>query len=81
MVFYHPKYYKELRKRNKLAESRQPVVGGQQQSNQAISDEAATAATSVRPGSGHKQQATSKQGGASNQQSTSSKAQATSLKP
>ena len=36
-MFRHPKYYKELRKRNKLAESRQPVVGGQQQSEQAIS--------------------------------------------
>ncbi len=66
-VFKHPKYYTELRKRNK--------------SDQAISDEAATAATSVRPDPGHKQQATSKQEGASNQQSTSSKAQATSLKP
>ena len=36
-MFKHPNYYKELRKRNKLAESRQPVVGGQQQSDQAIS--------------------------------------------
>jgi len=65
--FKHPKYYTELRKRNK--------------SDQAISDEASTEATSVRPDPGHKQQATSKQEGASNQQSTSSKAQATSLKP
>ena len=44
-MFRHPKYYKELRKRNKL--------------DQAISDEASTEATSVRPGPGHKQQATS----------------------
>jgi len=44
--FKHPKYYKELRKlRNK--------------SDQAISDEASTEATSVRPGPGHKQQASS----------------------
>ena len=44
MVFYHPKYYKELRKlRNK--------------SDQAISDEASTEATSVRSGPGLKQQA------------------------
>ena len=57
--FKHPNYYKELRKRNKLAESRQPVVGGQQQSGQAISDEASTEATSVRPGQGLKQQAPS----------------------
>jgi hypothetical protein len=38
--FKHPKYYKELRKRNK--------------SDQAISDEASTEATSVRPGPGNK---------------------------
>ena len=44
-MFRHPKYYKELRKRNK--------------SDQVISDEAATAATSVHPGPGLKQQATS----------------------
>ena len=43
-MWHHPKYYKELRKlRNKL--------------DQAISDEAATVATSVRPGPGLKQQA------------------------
>ena len=45
-VFKHPKYYKELRSiRNK--------------SGQAISDEASTEATSVRPGQGLKQQAPS----------------------
>ena len=44
-VFKHPKYYTELRKRNK--------------SDQAISQEAATAAVGVRPGQGHKPQATS----------------------
>ena len=43
--FKHPKYYTELRKRNK--------------SDQAISQEAATAAVGVRPGQGHKPQATS----------------------
>ena len=43
--FKHPKYYKELRKRNKL--------------DQAISDEASTEATSVRPDPGLKQQASS----------------------
>ena len=57
-TFQHPKYYKELRKRNKLAESRQPVVGGQQ-TDQAISAEASPEATSVRPGPGLKQQASS----------------------
>ena len=44
-MWRHPKYYKELRKRNKL--------------DQAISDEASTEATSVRPGPGPKQQASS----------------------
>jgi len=44
-MFRHPKYYKELRKRNK--------------SDQAISDEVSTEATSVRPGPGLKQQAPS----------------------
>jgi len=45
-MFRHPKYYKELRKlRNK--------------SDQAISDEASTEATSVRPGPGQKPQASS----------------------
>ena len=43
--FKHPKYYTELRKRNK--------------SDQAISDEASTEATSVRPGPGLKPQASS----------------------
>jgi len=60
MEFKHPKYYKELRKRNKLAESRQPVVGGQQQSDQVISHGASTEANSRRaPGPGLKQQAAS----------------------
>jgi hypothetical protein len=44
-MFRHPKYYKELRKRNKL--------------DQAISPEAATAAVGVRPGPGPKRQASS----------------------
>ena len=43
MVFYHPKYYKELRKRNK--------------SDQAISKEPATAGNQRSPGPGHKLQA------------------------
>ena len=45
-MWRHPKYYKELRKlRNNL--------------DQAISDEASTEATSVRPGPGLKPQASS----------------------
>ena len=61
-VFKHPKYYKELRKRNK--------------SDQAISDEASTEATSVRPGPGLKPQAASDK-----QQAASHKRQASSSKP
>ena len=61
-VFKHPKYYKELRLRNKLAESRQPVVGGQEQSGEAISksdSKTAGGSDSVRPDQGLKQQAAS----------------------
>ena len=66
-MWHHPKYYKELRKlRNKL--------------DQAISDEASTEATSVRPGPGQIKKATSRKLQASsnkhNQQATSSKQQA-----
>ena len=46
MTFYHPKYYKELRKRNK--------------SDQAISNAEATAASERAPGQGLKPQATSR---------------------
>ena len=52
--FKHPKYYKELRKRNKLAESRQPVVGGQQQSDQVISETKPTGDGERAPGQGLK---------------------------
>ena len=45
MEFKHPKYYKELRKRNKL--------------DQAISKEPATAGNQRSPGPGLKQQASS----------------------
>ena len=65
MEFRHPKYYKELRKlRNEL--------------DQAISDEASTEATSVRPGPGLKQQASSVKPQAP--QNTSDKRQAPSSK-
>ena len=57
-TFQHPKYYKELRKRNKAARI-PPTSSGQAASDQAISDEASTEATSVRPGPGLKRQATS----------------------
>ena len=58
-MWKHPKYYKELRKRNKLAESRQPVVGGQQQSDQAISGKNSTECKTRSPGPGQQHQASS----------------------
>ena len=61
-MFRHPKYYKELRKRNK--------------SDQAISDEASTEATSVRSGPGLKLQAQASSSKRVKQQATSAKPQA-----
>ena len=63
-MFRHPKYYKELRKRNKL--------------DQAISDEASTEATSVRPDPGLKLQASSAK--LTKQQAASVKPRGTSVK-
>ena len=63
-MFRHPNYYKELRTRNK--------------SDQAISDEASTEATSVRPDPGPKQQASSDK--LKDPQATSDKHQAPSSK-
>ena len=58
MEFRHPKYYKELRKRNK-EEARAQLKVPSSNLDQAISDEASTEATSVRPDPGPKQQASS----------------------
>ena len=56
-VFKHPKYYTELRKRNRVA--RNPM-GGHSQSDQAISDSPESRVRdSVRPDPGLKPQATS----------------------
>ena len=55
-VFKHPKYYKELRKRNKVA--RNPM-GGYSQSDQAISPEAHDGERGRAPGQGLKHQAAS----------------------
>ena len=86
MEFRHPKYYKELRKRNKLAESRQPVVGGQQQSDQVISLSPHDGVVERAPGPGLKQQATSVKLQAPSSasikpQASSPKQQASSSKP
>ena len=62
--FKHPKYYKELRKRNNL--------------DQAISDEASTEATSVRPGPGNKLDVPAPAGPSVKPQASSSKQQASS---
>ena len=64
-MFRHPKYYKELRKRNKL--------------DQAISKEPATAGNQRSPGPGPKQQAASTKQQASSAKLL--KQQATSFKP
>ena len=69
-MWRHPKYYKELRKRNRdLSELQQvKLERSVPQSDQAISPEAATAAVGVRPGPGLKPEATS-----SKRQASSSK--------
>jgi len=71
-VFKHPKYYEEMRQR---AKRYQKELRERNKSDQAISDEASTEATSVRPGPGqtNKQQASS-----SKPQASSSKLQAPS---
>ena len=56
MTFYHPKYYKELRKRNKEEERAQLKVPSSNL-DQAISDAEATAASERATGPGLKLQA------------------------
>ena len=60
-VFKHPKYYKELRERNRdLSELQQvKLERSVPQSDQAISYDDSTESQGVRPGPGHKPQATS----------------------
>ena len=60
-VFKHPKYYKELRKRNRdLSELQQvKLERSVPQSDQVISSDTATAASERAPGPGLKQQAAS----------------------
>ena len=69
-VFRHPKYYEEFRQR---AKRYQKELRERNKSDQVISDEASTEATSVHPGPGLKQQASS-----SKRQATSNKPQAPS---
>ena len=67
-MFRHPKYYKELREAGNELAKRNAVKEdlacsgsspARNKSDQAISDEASTEATSVRPGPGHKLKETS----------------------
>jgi len=67
-VFKHPKYYEEMRQR---AKRYQKELRERNKSDQAISDEASTEATSVRPGPGQ----------TNKQQAPSTKPQASSDKP
>ena len=74
--FKHPKYYTELRKlRNKEARRVQGCLPTNElhNSDQAISNEASTEATSVRPGPGHKQQTSSNKQQAGEAQASSYK--------
>ena len=78
MEFKHPKYYKELRKRNKAARI-PPTSSGQAVSDQAISLRAHDGECERSPGPGHKQQAAS-DSQVVNQVKLSSQSQATSFK-
>jgi len=76
-MFRHPKYYKELRKRNR-AGSIDGAMLPDSQSDQAISEEATDGFdTSVRPGPGLKQRDSQ----VVNQVELSSQSQASSVKP
>jgi hypothetical protein len=89
-MWHHPKYYKELRKRNKtgVTATTKRDIGHSKElsfgfpppvtSDQAISDEASTEATSVRPGPGPKRQASSNK--LTKSQASSGKHQAPSTK-
>ena len=57
-MFRHPKYYKELRKRNKEAVAKSGISShASLESDQAISKQQATASSTRSPGPGPKQQA------------------------
>ena len=77
-MWHHPKYYKELRKRNK-EEARAQLKVPSSNLDQAISDSTATAKDSVRPDPGLKPQASSVKPQAP--EATSDKRQAPSNKP
>ena len=76
-VFKHPKYYTELRKRNKAARI-PPTSSGQAAADQAISPEAHDGERGRAPGPGLKQQAASDK--PTEPQASSGKLQASSNK-
>ena len=90
-MFRHPKYYKELKEFGKRGDRGKPTAASPD-TEQASSQEAATAAIGVRPDPGPKLQATSNkpqapssekkrpQASSPKQQASSSKPQATSSK-
>ena len=80
MTFYHPKYYKELRRAGVQVNSSRPAHSRCNKSDQAISDAEATAASERATGPGLKQQAAS-DSQVVNQVKLSSQSQATSAKP
>ncbi len=57
-MFKHPSYYKKLKEFGKRGDRGKPTAASPD-TDQAISDEASTEATSVRPGPGPKRQASS----------------------
>ena len=75
--FKHPKYYKELRKRNKAARI-PPTSSGQAASDRVISGAEATAEVERAPGPGLKPQATE---ASSLKPKRQAKRQASSIKP
>jgi len=58
-MFRHPKYYKELRSRNKADTIKRRVIPGRPILDQVISKEPATAGNQRAPGPGLKRQASS----------------------
>ena len=79
MTFYHPKYYKELRRAGVQVNSSRPAHSRCNKSDQAISDAEATAASERATGPGLKQQAAS-DSQVVNQVKLSSQSQASSSK-
>ena len=78
-MFRHPKYYKELRKRNRAGSIDRAMLPDSQ-SDQVISKQQATASSTRAPDPGLKPQAASNKHQATSSQTSSNKPQATSNK-